>query len=62
MERHFPAQMQLSYALKDANLALEEAEGTELSILNKIADFWDEAAADSYADQELAGVYACLAG
>ncbi|HBM2987442.1 TPA: NAD(P)-dependent oxidoreductase [Klebsiella aerogenes] len=61
-ENRFPPQMQLNHALKDANLALDAAEGTELPILSKIADCWDEAAAVGYANQDLAAVYAWLAG
>ncbi|ROS03008.1 NAD(P)-dependent oxidoreductase [Raoultella terrigena] len=61
-ENRFPAQMQLGHALKDANLALDAAEDTELPILSKIADCWEEAAADGYAGQDLAAVYAWLAG
>ncbi|UYB60024.1 NAD(P)-dependent oxidoreductase (plasmid) [Klebsiella michiganensis] len=61
-ENRFPAQMQLSHALKDANLALDAAESMELPILSKIADCWDEAAAEGYANQDLAAVYAWLAG
>ncbi|MRT48658.1 NAD(P)-dependent oxidoreductase [Raoultella sp. RIT712] len=58
----FTPQMQLSHALKDAKLALDAAEGTELPILAKIADCWDEAAGEGFAEQDLASVYAWLAG
>jgi 3-hydroxyisobutyrate dehydrogenase len=40
----FTPQMQLSHALKDARLALEAAEDTQLPILATIADCWDDAA------------------
>jgi hypothetical protein len=41
--------MQLSHALKDARLALDAAEETQLPILAAIADCWDEAAAEGFA-------------
>ncbi|HHS9596363.1 NAD(P)-dependent oxidoreductase [Raoultella planticola] len=58
----FTPQMQLSHALKDARLALDAAEDTPLPILATIADCWDEAADEGYADRDLASVYAWLAG
>jgi 3-hydroxyisobutyrate dehydrogenase len=58
----FTPQMQLSHALKDARLALEAAEDTQLPILATIADCWDDAADEGYADRDLASVYAWLAG
>ncbi|WP_434641133.1 NAD(P)-dependent oxidoreductase [Klebsiella sp. I138] len=61
-ENDFAPQMQLSHALKDARLALDAAEDTELPILSKIADCWDEAIEEGFADRDLASVYAWLAG
>ena len=58
----FAPQMQLSHALKDARLALDAAEDTQLPILAAIADCWDEAAAEGFAGRDLASVYAWLAG
>ena len=58
----FAPQMQLAHALKDARLALDAAEDTPLPILATIADCWDEAADEGYADRDLASVYAWLAG
>ena len=59
-ENDFTPQMQLSHALKDVNLALDAAEDTDLPVLSKIADCWDEAVKAGYAGQDLASVYAWL--
>lgn len=60
-ENRFPPQMQLSHALKDANLALDAAGEIELPILTKIADCWDDAADNGYSDLDLASIYLWLA-
>lgn len=60
-DNDFTPQMQLSHALKDANLALDAAGATHLPILSKIADCWDDAIEEGYAGQDLAAVYHWLA-
>ncbi|EGI25804.1 6-phosphogluconate dehydrogenase, NAD-binding [Escherichia coli TA206] len=60
-ENDYTAQMKLSLALKDANLALDAAEEVELPVLTRISDYWSRAVREGYADYDLAAVYAWLA-
>ena len=52
--------MQLTWALKDAKLALEAAGETRLPALENIAQLWQQAVEAGYGEQDLASVYAWL--
>jgi len=56
----YTPQMQLTWALKDAKLALEAAGETRLPALENIAQLWQQAANQGYGEQDLASVYAWL--
>jgi len=56
----YTPQMQLSLALKDANLALDAAGAYELPGLGAIAEFWQDAVDSGLGEQDLAVVYRYL--
>lgn len=56
----YTPQMQLTWALKDAKLALEAAGETRLPALENIAQLWQQAVEAGYGEQDLASVYAWL--
>ncbi|MEQ9861374.1 NAD(P)-dependent oxidoreductase [Pectobacterium cacticida] len=59
-EHQFAPQMQLVHALKDAKLALALASQGTMPVLDKIADVWQKAVEDGFADQDLSSVYQWL--
>lgn len=56
----FTPQMHLIWALKDANLALDAANGTPLPALKNIADLWQKAVDAGYGEQDLSVIYQYL--
>ncbi len=56
----FTPQMHLIWALKDARLALEAANHSQLPALKNIADLWQQAVDAGYGEQDLAVIYQYL--
>ncbi len=56
----YTPQMQLSLALKDANLALDAAGADELPALSAIGEFWQNAVEAGLGEQDIAVVYRYL--
>ncbi|MBD8213052.1 NAD(P)-binding domain-containing protein [Erwinia persicina] len=56
----YPAQMQLTWALKDARLALDAAGDSTMPVLQTIATQWQEAVEAGYGDKDLSVVYRYL--
>ncbi|WP_034914871.1 MULTISPECIES: NAD(P)-dependent oxidoreductase [Erwinia] len=56
-EGRYDPQMQLTWALKDARLALSAAKDSELPGLRLIADVWQEAVNAGYGENDLSVVY-----
>lgn len=56
----YPPQMQLTWALKDARLALEAAGEQPLPVLETIAAQWQDAVEAGYGDRDLSVVYRYL--
>jgi len=59
-EGEYPAQMQLTWALKDARLALDAAGNQPLPGLKAIATQWQGAVDAGYGDKDLSVVYRYL--
>lgn len=58
----YTAQMQLVWALKDAQLALDAAEDQSMPGLQHIAHLWQQAVEAGYGEQDLAVIYRFLTG
>ena len=56
----YTPQMQLTWALKDINLALEAGKKLELPVMKRISETWQGAVGAGYGDQDLAVVYRYL--
>lgn len=56
----YTPQMQLTWALKDINLAIEAGSQLELPVMKRISQTWQSAVDGGYGDQDLAVVYRCL--
>ena len=56
----YTPQMQLQHALKDARLALANAQQGTMPMMNEIVDMWSQASQGGLAEQDLAAVYAWL--
>jgi len=56
----YTAQMQLTWALKDINLALESGSQIDLPIMKRISETWQGAVNAGYGEQDLAVVYRYL--
>ena len=56
----YTPQMQLTWALKDINLALEAGSKLELPVMKRISETWQGAVGAGYGDQDLAVVYRYL--
>ncbi|MEI2264449.1 NAD(P)-dependent oxidoreductase [Erwinia sp. CGal63] len=59
-EGSYEPQMQLTWALKDARLALAAAKQSRLPGLNTIADLWQQAVDAGYGEKDLAVIYRYL--
>jgi 3-hydroxyisobutyrate dehydrogenase len=58
----YTPQMQLVWALKDAQLALDAAEAQSMPGLQNIAQLWQQAVEAGYGEQDLAVIYRFLTG
>ncbi|GLR09321.1 6-phosphogluconate dehydrogenase [Mixta theicola] len=58
----YTPQMQLTWALKDAQLALNAAEDQSMPGLQNIAQLWQQAVEAGYGEQDLAVIYRFLTG
>lgn len=58
----YTPQMQLSWALKDAQLALSAAEDQSMPGLQHISQLWQQAVEAGYGEQDLAVIYRFLTG
>ncbi|HFZ8993465.1 TPA: NAD(P)-dependent oxidoreductase [Citrobacter freundii] len=56
----YTAQMQLQHALKDARLALNNAQSGTMPVMNDIAALWEKAVQAGLGEQDLAAVYRLL--
>ncbi|MNE98410.1 hypothetical protein D3C80_1969170 [compost metagenome] len=56
----YTPQMQLTWALKDINLALDAGKNLELPVMKRISQTWQSAVDGGYGDQDLAVVYRYL--
>ncbi|KAB8309227.1 NAD(P)-dependent oxidoreductase [Rouxiella chamberiensis] len=56
----YTPQMQLTWALKDINLAIEAGSKLELPVMKRISETWQAAVEGGYGDQDLAVVYRYL--
>jgi len=56
----YTPQMQLTWALKDINLAIEAGSQLELPVMKRISQTWQSAVDGGYGDQDLAVVYRYL--
>ncbi len=56
----YTPQMQLTWALKDINLALDAGKNLQLPVMKRISQTWQSAVDGGYGDQDLAVVYRYL--
>ncbi|MBF7993782.1 NAD(P)-dependent oxidoreductase [Rahnella laticis] len=56
----YTPQMQLTWALKDINLAIDAGSKLELPVMKRISETWQAAVDGGYGDQDLAVVYRYL--
>jgi 3-hydroxyisobutyrate dehydrogenase len=59
-QEDYPPQMQLKWALKDINLALDAADGINLPVMQLISRNWQNAVDQGLAEQDLSVVYQAL--
>lgn len=57
---HYEPQMQLTWALKDINLALNASGSRQLPVMQNISHTWQKAVDEGYGDSDLAVVYRYL--